>query len=266
MRRSIALLWTALAAAAVITGPVRASEPTGSFLGDYHQSGGLWGIPAPGSPNTLFSGGIRTEYLDREVTFNSGDISFAGFRIGPELTFGYKKWFVTGSYLHSVVSEDVGSDETQSFGYNAHAGYATSVGKNLVIAPVVGYSGEFTRFESKSGSFDSTEGLHGVNFGFLLGWTPPYVNKPFPKWQVNFSFLYYPSLSVTDDFGSQFSGDEGWSLSLGSRYNFTQQSSLYAGFTYRELNASDRFVDVKVRDWSAGLTFTYKFGAPPSSP
>jgi opacity protein-like surface antigen len=244
--------------------PAGASEPTGSFLGGYYDRGGLWGQPAEGqAPFGIFAG-LRTEYLDREAEFNGSSDGFSSFRLGPEITFSYQKFFLTGSYLHSVTSEDLGDDETCSYGYNVHLGYATSVGRNLILAPVVGYGGEYTKLESKIGNFHADEGVHGVSFGVLFNYTLPYdmMLKPYPKWMVFGSGLYYPSLSVTDDFGN-IDGDEGWAVGFGVRYNVDRRSSLAAIFNYREFNASGPGVDVNVRDWSAGLTYTYAFGRQP---
>lgn len=259
MQRSVLVLCAALAATAALGSPARANDPSGSFLGDYYLSQARWGIPGEEQPQVTFIAGLRSQYLDRELCFDGFSESFGGFQIGPEITVGYRKLFLTGSYLRSVTSEDFGADETTTWGYNFHLGYATQASKNLIIAPVVGYGSQQTELESKVGNFESTEGVSGVNFGLLATWTPKYdlMAKPFPKWQINFGALYYPSLCVSDDFGGDADGDYGWTVQAALRYNLSPRSSLSAGFSYGERRFNAFNQDGKLRDWTASLNYTF---------
>ena len=259
MRRWIPVLLCA--APLLLFGRAAAAEPTGQQLSGYFGHPGSWGMMSPDDRDLRFQidGGYR--FIDREFHSDFGDDeSFTSHELGITATVDYKRFWLSGSFFHSIATEELEIFDTDTSQWSVSAGYRFSLGKNLDLSPVIGFSYVNTEIDEFGNDFD--RGYGGLNIGFNAKWTPGYkASKPFPRFSIYGGFLYYPDLKVTDDLDDAgFEGDDGWVASIGAEYNWSAR--LYTGlyYQYAEYNADRGPVfSVGQRDHRVGVNTGFRF-------
>jgi hypothetical protein len=186
---------------------------------------------------------VGYRYIDRDI---DGD-GISQDELGGIGTLYYGNFFGTGSFYHSVSDDDFVDSSWQ---FSKAIGYQFPLGPDLTVAPVIGYGLHRTRAEF---GLDVQHG--GLHFGAGAKWTPKWAGKPFPKWGIFGSFLYFPDNEISDDEeDAGFDGDDGFVASFGIEHNFTEKFFANIIYQYSNFNVSGFGDDFEDTDHRIGFT------------